>query len=143
MSDRPYYENEKDLTIEREVVTRICEKWKCEAHKLPISYFFDYGLTKSGSDQLGAVVEIKRRNVNKDTYPDIILSLNKVMKGREYQRMNIKPWFVVMFNDGIYFHRISANRPYYVGYGGRTDRSDPQDMEPVAHIPIEAFRELE
>jgi len=29
-----------------------------------------------------------------------------------------------------------------IGWGGRTDRDDPDDEEPVVYIPVSAFTEL-
>jgi hypothetical protein len=33
-------------------------------------------------------------------------------------------------------------KDYELGFGGREDRGDSQDMEPIVYIPIESFRKV-
>ena len=49
--------------------------------------------------------------------------------------------FAVQFNDGLYIHHgtHATLRHLQITFGGRTDRNDPEDIEPVVHIPVKAL----
>jgi hypothetical protein len=138
--ERPYYENKDDLHNERNIVEKLSIRWGCYAIKLPLRYGFDFGLLRNG--RMMAAVEIKKRDVTSTTYPDIILSLAKAECGERFRKWGIIPMFVVEFQDGIYKHRISLNHQYKIDMGGRQDRGDWQDMEPVIHIPMKLFKRV-
>jgi Holliday junction resolvase len=130
---RPRYESASDVDNELLVVTELCDRWHCTARKVPISYHFDYVLMRG---KPVAVVEIKCR---KRRYETLILSLQKAVMLHFYaQQMGVKPLIVVHW-DKTYFTALQPVRDYQITWGGRIDRNDDQDMEPVIHIPSEDF----
>ena len=84
------------------------------------------------------VIEIKTRTKKYETW---YVSLNKVMKGMEFRRAGVRPFFAVSWPDGIFQIEL-INPPKDIRLGGRKDRGDWQDMEPVAHFPVADFRRV-
>lgn len=138
---RPLYESERDRAAEHEVMELALAKIQDvdKFVKLPISYGWDYGLY--GDGRLQAVAEVK---VRKQKYGTFFVSLHKVMRGFDYMRAGLRAYLLVRWPDGIYGHRLmepSVNA-YHVDFGGRHDRGDNADQEPVVHIPLTQFRQL-
>ena len=109
-------------------------------HKLPDKYEIDYAITYKDMKHVYAFVEVKRRNVDKDTYPWLILSLNKYYAMQRCVGMGIKAFLVFEFNDGTFFIDMNEFESPRITIHGRTDRNDPDDIEPVICIPKEDWR---
>ena len=111
---------------------------------MPYRYRIDFVLYFDG--KVWAVVEYKNRSkISVHTYKSIILSCDKVFAGLEWVRARgCKFKFVVEFSDGFYATDIDHEdaRDFLIVQGGRTDRNDEQDIEPVYHIPIHRFKRL-
>jgi len=138
MAVRPMYESANDRVNETNVVSIIAPKWKCEAKKLPTSYFIDWVLMRDG--KAAAFMEVKCRKNLKSKYPTLMLSLAKWMHGQQFAQAANVPFFVaVEWEDGIFWHK-AGDVPVTIGFGGRVDRGDDQDMEPVVFIPVAAFK---
>ncbi len=137
---RPRYETNDNLTAEQEVVRQLCERWHCEAHKVPLHYQFDYFLT---SPTRQAICEIKCRGKKYDT---LILSLHKIETMMRYSNtFRVAAILAVSWPDeGTHFLRLSYDltSTCKIDMGGRTDRGDSQDIEPVLHIPVTEFKPL-
>lgn len=133
---RPRYETESDLVLEWHVIRQIETRWRCEAHKLPISYGLDFALVRGG--QICAAVEMKRRSKR---YGSLMISMHKLTKARDFRDQGVPTFFVIAWPDGVYYHEISDDL-FPIGWGGRIDRGDSADVEPVAHIPAENFKSL-
>lgn len=137
---RPPYETAQDLRNERDVIAAYADVVQYAYQKLPIAYKADYGLLDKDSGELKALVEIKCRNVNHDTYDTIILSLLKWHDINALaQRINIPAVFVIRYNDGVYSIPM-REVPDAINIGGRTDRNDSQDIEPVIHYNVNRLR---
>ncbi|MDR9428809.1 MAG: hypothetical protein RI553_11970 [Salibaculum sp.] len=138
---RPTYETESDLRNERDVVEVFNKLWGTQAYKLPRAYSLDYLLTR-GSDAV-AFVEIKCRQVPSGKYDTLMISMAKILKGRAITReTGIPSVLVVKWNDKTgYVHMPEIDMDIRVG--GRRDRGDAQDIEPVCMIPINSFRGVE
>lgn len=138
---RPIYETETDLRNERDVVEVFNRLWGTQAYKLPRAYSLDYLLTR-GSDAV-AFVEIKCRQVPSGKYDTLMISMAKILKGRAITReTDIPSLLVVKWTDKtgyVYMSEIDMN----IQVGGRRDRDDAQDIEPVCMIPIKNFRGVE
>ncbi len=51
--------------------------------------------------------------------------------------------FAVRFTDRLMYHHITEIGKYALAMGGRTvNTRDPQDVEPVIHIPVNQFIEV-
>jgi len=133
---RPRYERPRDLTNEQRVAARMKERG-IDLRKLPISYRLDFAMFRDG--KLRGFAEVKTRNNRHDTYPTLMISLGKVMAARQLAEVSeTRSVLLVQYLDGIYWCNFAS--PFEVAMGGRWDRGDDDDVEPVAHYPIEAFK---
>jgi hypothetical protein len=136
---RPRYETEADLDNERRVAEEIGGHWACILRKNPDQYRLDF--TCYRDERAVAFAEIKCRDITFDQYDTIILSLSKVMAANLMHMTTSLPAFLIVeFTDALAYADLLRLRPVTVG--GRVDRGDSQDMEPVIHIPIEDFRKI-
>ena len=140
--NRPYYETEEDVRVEKAIAEMVCGIYNYSFIKLKLAYQLDFALLRDGNVEVW--LEVKRRQVQFDAYPDIILSLDKYMAGRNLIKHapGTKFWFVVLFNDGTFLCDLTGKYAEKVNIGGRTDRNDWQDREPVIHIPTRYFKRL-
>ena len=136
---RPVYETDNDLQAEQKIVSVIADCWKCEPKKNPKFYKVDYGLYRN--KEVFAWAEIRNRNISIDTYPTFHLSVSKAMFLYEIGYRTDKPAFIVVgLQDRVVFHQIRLTASYRITAGGRIDRNDPDDEEPVVNIPWEQFK---
>ena len=71
-----------------------------------------------------------------------MVSQRKIVECVKYSDRTGKPFFlVVRFAQGIYWAKVTHSK-YEAGFGGRTDRNDPNDLEPVLYLPIKEFNPL-
>ena len=77
---------------------------------------------------------------NHDTYPTYFISLYKIMALQQQADLTDRPAFLVVgFNDGIFYLDFWKGWPIefdHIALGGRKDRNDAQDIEPMAHFKI-------
>lgn len=136
---RPRYEKKVDLTNEVAVMNELAKKFDCTYYKLPVKYGVDFAAVRDGV--IVAFVEVKCRSVSKDTYSSYILSLGKIMSACNLQAVTGIPVILaVRWVDATAWTNICQQFKYVIG--GRKDREDWQDIEPVASIPMAAFTEL-
>ena len=132
---RPQYEKPADVLAERWVMEQICPTM-CDFRKLPKAYQIDYGVYQKRSNKLIRVVEIKARDVNLKTYPTLILSAHKMHSLIDWYVRGVDAQLLYKLNDGLFSLEITTDMyQYNITSGGRTDRGDWQDVEPVYHIP--------
>lgn len=137
---RPMYENAASLEAETSLKDDIERAWRVSLVKLPISYAVDYAAVRGKS--VAAWFELKCRTTLYGTYDTYMLSLHKWQALKSLAR--IRPSFlVVRFVDGPWFLRVQADgMPSDVVIGGRFDRGDPQDIEPVVLIDMSKFEKM-
>ena len=128
------YESQSDRDAEESIIQYACTKWKSHYHKLPISYNLDYAIIQDG--QIKAYIETKRRHNNHDKYPTIFVSMHKVMTARQ---LLLPSYFLVGWNDRIGYVSLT-DKPDIQTIGGRTDRNDSADIEPMAHFNINRIK---
>ena len=134
---RPIYESSKDLSNELRVSAHLKDCWNAEFVKLPMAYHVDWAVVRG--TEIKAFAEFKRRQNPKDRYPTFMISLNKWKNGRSLGNEIGVPFLIIVeWNDGLYYCDTKAVEPTY-GFGGRTDRGDSQDQEPVVFINTKAF----
>jgi hypothetical protein len=137
---RPAYETASDQRNETEVISLVCRIWRCLARKAPKFYQNDYFLVRG--DDVVAVVEIKCRENAHDKYSTYMLSAHKWMHGVAWEGSLKVPFLlVVQFTDGLYYCRPKECKRL-VRIGGRVDRNDRADIEPVVHIPMDEFKPM-
>ena len=100
-----------------------------------MQYRIDFAMTVDS--KVMAWLEVKCRN---RWYPEMILSAGKFTAGQQLAESTNRP-FVVAFCVGtkIVWRDCTKDRPDVL-VGGRTDRHDWQDMEPVVMMPTAGFR---
>lgn len=142
---RPLYETTADRTRESEVADVLCERWRCWRRKLPIAYGLDYALGRER--RVCAFMEIKVRNYSLqriDELGGLMLSLAKWERARSLNKATGFPFsLAVGVSDGIFtatFRTPSCFDGFPVAWGGRTDRYDWQDKEPIVLIETQRFK---
>lgn len=139
---RPTYETEGDKNREAKVIDSLCAVWECNATKLPKFYKQDWALTSVGGT-VRALVEVKCRTHPRERYPTLILSLEKWLAlAMLSEHTNAKGILAVQFSDGIFWMVAKPQPQWRIAIGGRTDRNDPDDVEPVVHIPTNSLKPL-
>jgi len=140
-SSRPLYENDADLVSESLTLDLIEKKWRCEGVKLPIKHQLDYLLQRRNRGV--AWVEIKVRKNPAAQYPTYMISLTKIMAARSLSEASRLPSFlVVQWSDSVAYIRMDSLLDFEISIGGRRDRNDDQDIEPVVLIPVRNFTNL-
>jgi hypothetical protein len=137
---RPLYESGKDREREQQVASWIESRWAVTAQKMPMRYEFDYMLMRSS---MVAIMEIKCRLKKYDT---LIISMQKVATMQMYsQQFSVPAVLTICWpNEDPKYTLLEPARTatYRIEWGGRDDRGDDQDKEPVIHIPVEHFRDF-
>ena len=96
----------------------------------------DWMIFHGYSGKLHCIVEFKRRYVNHDAYPTLIVGLAKWMRLKDLASACglYSAYIVIKYNDEMMVYEVpDCGRPD-VRWGGRTDRGLNSDMEPVVHI---------
>lgn len=128
---RPLYERDRDLREEEKAIEILCRRGKLAAHKLPRRYEIDYLMMQRGGLYGWAEVKVRPGVERHDTF---MLSCAKVMAGRRLAEVFGGRFIVVVRRtDDMMVLDALSHRPGFVAMGGRTDRGDDQDIEPVAH----------
>lgn len=143
---RPIYENAKDLRSEKNLISHVSDCWNVVSCKLPMSYKIDYamyrmdtGTSASASENLVGFAEVKCRTHKFGTFPTYIISLAKVMEARRLAiETDTKSLLIVSWTDKIGFLDFFSH--HQIRHGGRADRNDWQDQEPVCHFDLKHFK---
>ena len=85
------------------------------------------------------VIEVKRRYINHDAYPTVIMNYNKYKKAKQYIQRNYSVYFVIYYNDGIYYHKYNDEN-YQPTKIPRHDRGTISDC---VNIPINLLEKFE
>jgi hypothetical protein len=137
---RPLYETEQDRQNEQALATLVSERFNCTMHKMPMKYTLDFAAARDG--EVVAFLEMRQRKINRDRFDTYMISLNKILRAEELGRVTGLPCFlVIQWTDAVGMCRLDTC-DYKVEIGGSTRRGDWQDIEPVAHIPINQFAEI-
>ena len=139
MNTRPKYETSEDLNNEGSIINHVSNLWNVNFSKLPLSYKLDYAMYRNNS--LMGFCEIKRRKYRRSDFETYIISLDKVIKANQLSNItNTKSILLVSWLDGMGW--ISLNEDFSCKRGGRNDRNDWQDVEPVCHFKISKFKDV-
>ncbi|PCH79084.1 MAG: hypothetical protein COC02_08885 [Rhodospirillaceae bacterium] len=130
---RTQYESKEDRTIEQELIKNHVSS---RPLKLPKSYGFDF-MVQHGP-KLPEVWEVKRR---KKKYSTWFVSLLKLLKAQDYEALGIKAYALVEIEGKVYTLRFTET-PYYIEWGGRSDRNDSADQEPMVHYKLSDMKEI-
>jgi len=134
---RPMYENDNDLRSEKNLISYVSDCWNVASYKLPMSYKIDYVMYRNES--LVGFAEVKVRTHTFGTFPTYIISLAKVMEARRLAReTNTKSILIVSWTDRTGYLDFFSH--HQIRHGGRSDRNDWQDQEPMCHFDLKYFK---
>jgi len=138
---RPTYETEENDLAALSIVRRGIKGIASSFAKLPRWYRVDYALVDQQGGMIG-VAECKQRT---KAYETVFLSMGKVMTLLDYERIGMQAWFMVSLGTVAYRIQVTAE---LVGrldtrMGGRFDRGDGDDREPMVHFPLDLFTKLD
>lgn len=134
---RPFYENSTDVSAEKAIAKLLMDSWGCDLVRLPRAYPIDFCALRL--NKIIGWVEVKRRHRTFEQYPNCFLSLHKVKEGRELSELSGIPClFAVQFNDALAY--VNFKSRFALSLGGRTDRKDWQDVEPMAEFSMSSFK---
>ena len=136
---RPIYESEADKERERKLANQVASKWGLQAKENPKMYPIDFCFVDDNGEVEG-FGEIKIRTHAFGTFPTYMLSVHKAADAKALASATGKRvLLVVQWSCGTIAFLDLDTTPAKVEWGGRVDRGDGQDMEPVNHYPIEDF----
>ena len=139
---RQVYETEGDRQRQRTVEKAIETMWNVKAVQLPRSYRLDNAFLRN--KRIVFWGEIKVRSNEAKAYAHYMISAAKLMAMVEFERSTQLPVALfVQFTDKLLYVRTGLSCAEWYEMGGRTDRGDKEDIEPVAEIPIGFFKEVD
>jgi len=137
-------ESEADLQAEKVAADRLAQCFEWEMVKLcPSKYIVDFAAFHRGS--LVAYVEIKTRNISHDqlaSFQTFMVSANKIawLKMMAWSGgKNVMALMVASLTDALLMANVRTMNLHHQ-YGGRKDREEWRDMEPIAHIPFSSMQ---
>jgi hypothetical protein len=139
---RPRYESDADRTKQNAAAKWIEQHFKCKIIPLsPGLYQVDWALFRARDNTLRAWAEYKCRG---RSYDDHIISVAKMMKGFDLTNATGAEFVLFVENpSGLYsWTARDKESALQITIGGRTDRNDPADLEPVVRIPFGQFKRL-
>lgn len=138
---RPLYQTSESLARETEFARELSRLWGCRFEKLPIAYKVDFLMFRN--DEPRAWCEVKCREYEMDQLEimgGFMLSLAKWMEGKRLHEMTGLPFIVALqLPDGIWYHKPTDFKYDGLKIGGRKDRGDWQDVEPVILLQRDRF----
>lgn len=137
---RPTHENAATLEAEAAAAALMCDPYKIELHKLPRRYELDYMMMHDHT--LYGWLEVKCRP-GVDRYATYSISLAKIDRGCSMaERFGGRFLVLVQRTSGLAVIDCLDQKPVAVAMGGRTDRGDPEDREPLCHYSWDQFTML-
>jgi hypothetical protein len=135
---RPMYENSATLEAERKAIMRYAKAWGCDVTKLPMKYTVDYAITNESG--IFAWAEVKCRNVNVNKYTTLMISAEKIWTGLRMSVISGIPFILIIeWLDALGALEVKKWQALDIRIGGRKDRDDWQDMEPMIFFPTNIF----
>lgn len=138
---RPSYESDADRERECAVASKLAALAQMEVRLMPRRYPVDFALVDR-RDNVRCWIEVKCRTNLREAFPTYMLSYGKYLTLAELQRVSGLPVrLAVQWSDDLGVLEIPAM--HRISFGGRADRGDWQDQEPVALFEIGLFRVVE
>ena len=113
-----------------------------KSFKLPKGYRIDFAMCDG--EEITSWVEVECRKNPFKQYPTLAIGITKLMAGLAFEHKTGLPFFLVVhWPDFLGYIRIKSLSEFKILKGGRTDRNDSADVEPMVYIPIQMFNKLE
>ena len=130
-------QNRKD---EETAAEQIKAAWGLTAKKLPRLYHLDFVLLDK-ENGIRAFAEVKTRSNTQHLYPEYMIGLSKVLQAKKLSEVTgYASLLIVQWSDVTGWINLLEHQRF--GWGGRKDRNDPQDLEPMAFFTASAFKAL-
>lgn len=91
-------------------------------------------------NEIVAVAEMKRRNVEHTRFPTLMVSFSKIL---EIQKLAPRGYLLLLFKDGLFYRKVVRGEQFNIQKGGRTaDSRDKFDAmgENCAYIPMNELK---
>lgn len=136
---RPIYENDLTKIEESNFADEICSTWSVHLQKLKMSMGLDFAIVKKS--KIVGFAELKCRKVTKNQYPTYLIGLSKIIYAKNINQSCQKPVILfVKWADCAGWVRLDdPELKFDLAMGGRKDRNDWQDIEPICFIPVSEF----
>lgn len=139
---RKLYETKQSLAAEKSFAKDLEKYFKVNLRKLPMQYGLDFIALDPRSYKPKFFLELKERRCKHIAYPTYIISLSKFLKAKEiYRSLNIHTYLCVRWSDTSGYICLDdiEDDEIDITIGGRYDRNDWQDVEPLLTIDIGKF----
>lgn len=142
---RPTYETAGNRQAQTGAASEIEKYFDCEMRPTPRMYQVDFVAMRNGKPV--AWIEFKERNYSMERIKSLggyMLSLHKLIAAKNLNEITGLPFLLyIKTTDGIYYKLFKSFKAKNICFGGRTDRGDPQDMEPCVLIDTDEFIPIE
>lgn len=138
---RPIYERPNDRTRQGEIIRVLTAATGLRAEPTVPLVGWDFTLFRP-DNTVSALVEVKARNHERLRYPTYIISRAKIdALAEDAERNGCTGGLLVGWQDETGWVRVNhpIRQTWNVIRGGRRDRNDPADIEPMYEIPHESF----
>lgn len=136
------YETQDDKKNEKIVARMFVDRYSPSVtgyHLTPPRYPVDVAFTNG--EEIKGFGEIKTRSVDMQTYPTYMISIAKIVDMRALSdSCGVPCLLIVKWKDCAGYLDVSKVSPSKISIGGRVDRNDKQDVEPVAHYELSLFK---
>jgi hypothetical protein len=137
------FRTEQAIAKEKALIERVAPIWGEVVKKNPEWHKIDFSVVDHSAKTIIGFVEAKCRNCNHATYRTFFISLTKYMSACEIAKFTgIPTYILVEWLDQTKYVKVPC-RTTDVCMEGRLDRGNPNDQEPMIHIPIAEFRPIE
>ena len=138
---RQVYQTEKDLQNEQIVSNRLESALSGKVVKMGGRLGEIDRCIVNKDNEIECVLEIKVRAFDYKQFPTIFISAHKIMAGMPYRNELGIPFYIAFaLKTGIYLYNIKEPDQYVYKWDGRTKQTrDKQDIEIMAHIPMEEY----
>jgi hypothetical protein len=138
---RPQYESQASIDDEMRVAREVQRTTGLYLRRLPPRYPADFVIEHN--EELRAFCEVKVRDCASKDFPAYMLSLAKwAALQRLSEFAGARAILIVRWTDRTAWATV-PDHGLKVVIGGRVDRDDWQDVEPVALIPMDLFHPLD
>lgn len=139
--NRPTYQTAEDLEREIEVIQYVCDTYGKKYRQLSKKNYYRVDFALLVDNRIESLVEVKCRTKPYNFFKYYTISLQKVVNLKALSlHSNIKCGLIIHFSCGKIVacnaNDIPMNNIYI---GGRYDRNDPQDIEPMVKMDMDVF----
>ena len=133
------WETEKNVDDQNRILDAVSDRWGVKIERTPVAYHFD-GVAVEGKRAVAAI-EVRRRNIDRTTYPTFVMSMQKFMYLQQVSRL-MPMFFVIEWDDGMFYTEINNDMTPSVMFMRQNMARDERDFEPCVEIDVNHFLPL-